>query len=210
VPSSRDPKLLELNYSASGSMRLLVARGGDVTISLAEGERVQSISAGTPSQYKIMTGDPADGFLIHAEPGAVASTLSVLTDRRTYNFVLTPVPLTRAPYLIQLTYLAAPAGAATARPSAEEVSGRGKYRLTGNKELRPVGMTDDGAKTYIEWSPEQALPAVFAIDRLGREEMVNGYMRDDIFTLDRVYARLVFRIDRSEAGARRIERRSRK
>jgi type IV secretion system protein VirB9 len=78
---------------------------------------------------------------------------------------------------------------------------RGQYNVRGNRELRPSAITDDGSKTYIEWRPDQAIPAVFALDRLKREEMVNGYMRDDVFTIDRVYDRLVFRIDRATATA---------
>ena len=64
-------------------------------------------------------------------------------------------------------------------------------------------MTDDGLKTRITYAPGQALPAVFAIGPSGEEEVVNGYMRDDIFVIDRVYGELVFRIDREKATARR-------
>jgi type IV secretion system protein VirB9 len=34
--------------------------------------------------------------------------------------------------------------------------------------------------------------------------MVDGYMRNDIFTIDRVHQRLVFRIDKKLARAQRI------
>lgn len=205
--SASDPKFLELNYSDIEPMRLTVARGGDLTVTLSREEHIQSVSTAEPSQFQITTGQSANELTIHAQAGATSSTLSVLTEARVYNFVLTPVPVTRAPYGISLTYLATTSAAEVAPP---ERARRGEYRLTGNRELRPVGITDDGQKTYIEWGHDQPLPAVFAIDRLGREEMVNGYMRDDLFTLDRVYSRLVFRIDRIEAHAIRIEKRQRK
>jgi type IV secretion system protein VirB9 len=77
------------------------------------------------------------------------------------------------------------------------------YRLSGEKSLRPSRIGDDGVHTYIEWSEEQALPAVFAVNALGEEEIVDGYMRQDIFTIDRVHQRLVFRIGKKLAKAER-------
>lgn len=80
------------------------------------------------------------------------------------------------------------------------------YRLSGEKSLRPLRIGDDGVHTYIEWSEDQALPAVFAVNALGEEEMVDGYMRQDIFTIDRVHQRLVFRLGKKLAKAERIVR----
>ena len=80
----------------------------------------------------------------------------------------------------------------------------GRYQLTGAAELRPVRIADDGTHTYIVWSQEQALPAVFAISPVGAEEMVDGYMRNDVFTIDRIHRKLVFRIDKKFAQAERV------
>lgn len=78
------------------------------------------------------------------------------------------------------------------------------YKLSGEKSLRPSRIGDNGVHTYIEWSEDQALPAVFAVNALGEEEMVDGYMRQDIFTIDRVHQRLVFRIGKKLAKAERV------
>lgn len=59
---------------------------------------------------------------------------------------------------------------------------------------------------YLEWAEDQALPAVFAVNAQGEEEMVDGYMRQGIFTIDRVHNRLVFRIDKKRARAERTKR----
>lgn len=80
----------------------------------------------------------------------------------------------------------------------------GRYQLTGATELRPVQIADDGTHTYIVWSPDQALPAVFAVSTVGTEEMVDGYMRNDVFTIDRIHQQLVFRIDKAFAKAERV------
>ena len=75
------------------------------------------------------------------------------------------------------------------------------YKLSGEKSLRPVQVGDDGVHMYIQWGAEQELPAVFSINPQGGEEMVDGFMREGVFTIDRVYPVLVFRIDKKSAKA---------
>lgn len=89
-------------------------------------------------------------------------------------------------------------------PSPVGAAHAGEYRLSGDKSLWPSTVTDDGAKTYIRWADDQPIPAVFASERKGEEETINGYMRNGSFTIDRVYDHLIFRIDKVEASAVRV------
>ena len=114
--------------------------------------------------------------------------------------------------------LAALAGCAAPRtplPSVEEAQlaqspqefGRTwTYMISGDPRVRPLAISDDGIRTRILYSSNQALPAVFAIGPTGEELAVNGYMRGDTFVIDRVYAQLMFRIDKARATARRSNR----
>lgn len=79
----------------------------------------------------------------------------------------------------------------------------GGYRLSGERVLRPTTVVDDGIRTYIEWGEFQPLPAVFGIGPTGKEEVVDGYMREGKFTIDRVYNELIFRMDDMRAKAHR-------
>ena len=88
-----------------------------------------------------------------------------------------------------------------------EAAAPGRYRLSGATELRPAEISDDGVHTYIRWMGDQDLPAVFTLNRQGEEEMLDGYMREGVYTIDRINARLVFRIDRRTARADRIVKR---
>lgn len=118
----------------------------------------------------------------------------------------------RAPILaVPLAALAAacappPPAPAAAEPAVSSAAPEttGRYRLSGERALRPVQMSDDGLRTYIVWGPEQALPAVFAVTATGAEEIADGHMRDGVFTIDRVHSRLIFRIDKKAARAERI------
>lgn len=79
-----------------------------------------------------------------------------------------------------------------------------RYKVSGNRALRPIRMHDDGMRTYIEWDQDQALPAVFVLNEMGQEETTDGYMREGIYTIDRVNRRLIFRIGKDSAKAERI------
>ena len=100
-----------------------------------------------------------------------------------------------------------PAAEGGSSPTAPAAVSVGVYRLSGARELRPQEIGDDGIHTYLHWAPEQELPAVFALNARGEEEMVDGYMRDDVFTIDRINAKLVFRIDKRVARAERMVKR---
>ena len=97
----------------------------------------------------------------------------------------------------------APEGAAAPNlvlPPPEAINA---YAMKGEISLRPAKVLDDGSRTYIEWGPDQALPAVFALSALGEEETVDTYMRGGVMVIDRVYARLIFRIGKYKAQATR-------
>lgn len=93
-----------------------------------------------------------------------------------------------------------PAAILTPQPAEQEASA---WQIKGDRTIRPTRVSDDGLRTYLEWRPEQSLPAVFAIGATGAEEVVDGYMRGTVFVIDRVHERLVFRIDGDKAIATR-------
>ena len=76
--------------------------------------------------------------------------------------------------------------------------------MSGAQALRPSSISDDGRHTYIEWPRDRTLPAVYSINPEGRESLVNGAMRDDLFVIDAVASKLVFRIDDNVARADRV------
>ncbi|WP_423141123.1 TrbG/VirB9 family P-type conjugative transfer protein [Parablastomonas sp. CN1-191] len=77
------------------------------------------------------------------------------------------------------------------------------WKMAGDKQIRPQDIHDDGAKTYILWGLDQDLPAVFALTANNQEQVVEGYMRGDVYVIDRVPPKLVFRIDNAKATAQR-------
>ena len=80
----------------------------------------------------------------------------------------------------------------------------GRYQLHGARALRPAAISDDGVHTYMQWPAEATLPAIYALDGDGHEALANGAMRDGIYVVDSIAARLVFRRDKRVAYADRL------
>jgi type IV secretion system protein VirB9 len=104
-------------------------------------------------------------------------------------------------YTVRFHYLST--AQASEEPAATAVAVT-RYRVSGDKALRPSAISDDGRHTYIEWPRDRALPAVCALKDGGQEALVNGMMRDDVFVIDSIASRLVFRIDKKVARADRL------
>lgn len=200
VPSKDDPRVQTVRFAADTPVRLQTAPGNSMTIMLAPGERIMNVNISNNAAYQVTLSDSRDSLILHTSmvlyQGAPPSggTITLRSDVRSYQLVVSTSAQSPAPYVLRFTY-------------NRSEGRRGKpieaYKLSGNDELRPSSIRDDGSKTFIQWGQDQAIPAIFALDRIGREEMVDGYMRDGVFTIDRVHDRLVFRIDNARAEAKR-------
>ena len=147
-----------------------------------------------------------DSFQVKPLVNATPASLAVETDIRTYQFTLETGEGLQAAYLVRVGQPQSTAPAETAASTQEISDLDWSYRLRGDKSVRPASIRDNGEKTVIEYAPGQPLPAVFAIGATGDEEVVDGYMRGEQFVIDRVHQRLVFRIDKEKATARRNKR----
>lgn len=201
VADRADPRVLTADYISGAAIRAQVAVGATLTVLLPRGDRVLSAELTSPSDWQIeVDQDAADSFKLTPLRPAGDTRASIQTGLRTYLFTLSSAPPDDTPLYLRVL-ASAPSSAAPAQREAP--APQIAWKLSGNRELLPSSIRDDGSKTYLEWSPDQAIPAVLAIDRLKREEMINGYMRGSVFTIDRVYDHLVFRLDKVFAEARR-------
>jgi type IV secretion system protein VirB9 len=129
----------------------------------------------------------------------------VLTAARESLFDL--VPVSAGPglaYVMRFRFPAVAAVPVTGATPDPQTGVIGRYQLTGERRLRPSGIEDDGVHTYLQWPADAGLPAVYAMDGLGRETLVNGMVRGNMFVIDSVAESLVFRLDDKVARARRL------
>ena len=196
-----DSRLETIAYQDGAIVPVNSAVGHGVMIVFAAGERVIAFDAADPEAFSIDESVNTGSLVIRTNRLPDNPIITVRTQLRSYSFsVQTGMP-EDADMVVQFTYGAELAE--TSRKPEKEAS-RLQYRITGEATLRPTQISDDGNRTFLIWGEDQALPAVFSINAFGDEEIVDGYMRAGIYTIDRVYPRLVFRIDRKAAKAERI------
>lgn len=202
TPSGGDVRIRTLQYDASEVFRLRVATGYQVTILFSPEERVESVGIGDSDGWQVTLNGEADALFVKPVRSNGTTNMTVISDVRVYNFELTAAhtPGTDTPFTVRFLY-SDPSDNGTPEPEAQLSIGR--YRMSGARNARPVAISDDGIRTYIEWSDDQAIPAVFAIDSAGHERLIEGQVRNGLYVIDGVYQALLFRLDRRSARASR-------
>jgi type IV secretion system protein VirB9 len=201
-----------IDYQQGKTVPLRAALGYQLMIELAPDEQVQNIAIGDASAWQINLDKNSSRIFIKAARANDRTNMTVITSVRTYSFDLEALaePATGMPYAVMFDYPLPQASldengyvdvsAATRRLS--------KYTISGDPELRPELITNDGRRTYITWPSTAPIPAVFDLDTSGKETLVNGTMgTDDVYVVDGVPELLLFRIDRSSARAERVAHR---
>lgn len=204
-----DPRFRTFAYEAGSIYHIPTSPQAAQTVLFAPGEQIRTVIVSDPSAYQVSVAPAGDSLTFRATGSGALAAVSIKTDAREYQLELAPVigDTTKVPQVVRFALRAPTSLAATSPPPAPVLLPDVAYRIKGSEALRPASIGDDGAKTYIVWRPDQPIPAVFAIGPSGAEEMVDGYVRSGRFTLDRVYDRLVFKLDgevtRAERGKTR-------
>lgn len=204
---SGDPRLQTLPYDVGRVVRLRIPLGFQTTLVLDPNERVENVALGDSDSWQVEPNGRGDHVFIKPVRAGAVTNLTVVTDIRVYVFELSTSfgAAADTPFIVRFLY-------PEVRPPASELPApmpiSGHYRLTGSRPLRPGAVSDDGRSTFVEWRPDQTLPAVFALDERRREILLDGHMRDGRYVIDGVYQTLLFKLDRQVARAARTISRS--
>lgn len=204
TPGPGDPHIQFVDYSRDQVIVIEGAPGYQATLELSPDEQVQNVAVGDSNAWQVTVNRNGDHVFIKAVAAGVSTNMTVVTDLRLYNFELRPLSgRSQIPFTIRFRYPVVPA---LTEDRERVAAGEGVYRLRGKRALRPSEMSDDGVRTFIRWPRDRSLPAVYAVNDAGQEMLVNGMMReDDVFVIDSVARKLVFRRDRQVATATRVE-----
>jgi type IV secretion system protein VirB9 len=202
-PGAGDPHIQSVDYAPEQVVLLQGASGYQITVELSPDEQVENVAVGDSGAWQVTANRRGDRLFVKALVGGVSTNMTVITNVRTYVFELGPVSNSGdMAYTVRFRY---PPAAPGPEHEAGTADGEGRYRLGGDKALRPSEISDDGTHTYIRWPLDRPLPAVYAIGDGGKLMLVNGMMRDDVFVIDSVSGKLVFRIDGDTATATRLQ-----
>lgn len=199
-----DSRIVTAHPGPGTTIPLRAIAGIDLDILLPRGEHVQRVVVAEPDSVRVTVPGDHDGLVLSALRPLNDVAITAEVEQKTYQFSLTVTYQGTAPWMVRIEppvparsiFPANPISAAPALPP-------GEWKVRGDKGVLPTQIRDDGSKVSIQWSGTQAIPAVFALDDQGQEQMVNGYMRGDIFVIDRVFDHLIFRIDKASAHADR-------
>lgn len=205
TPGRDSPRIQSVRWVAGQTIVLTALPETTLTVMLEPGETIRRATLSGSRVWDVTVSAEANSIQVTAQEGAAPATLLVETDGRSYEFALETGFGLMAAYIVRVQSEQAAIGAAD--NSFEPITDLNwTYRLRGDREVRPVSVRDNNEKTVITYAPDQALPAVFAIGPTGEEEVVDGYMRGDVFVIDRVHEELAFRIDKEKATAERNNR----
>lgn len=201
TPGPGDPRIQVVRFDPNQVVLLAAAPGYQVTVELAPDERIENVAVGDSAAWSVVANKRGDRLFIKATQPGRSTNLTVVSDARSYVFDLEPLygALPNMAFVVRFEYPVA-SSATIVKASLDEV---GRYRVGGARALRPVAVSDDGAKTFIEWAADQSMPAIFALDDHGKEMLVDGMVRDDQYVIDSVHPRLVFRLGKQVATATR-------
>ncbi|MGN6818853.1 MAG: TrbG/VirB9 family P-type conjugative transfer protein [Sphingomonas sp.] len=198
-PGAGDPRIQTVMYDADQVVLLQVPTGYELTVEFAPDERIENVAVGDSAAWQVTPNKRGDRLFLKPIQGSTTN-MTVVTDARTYVFELSPGSPGSAPYIVRFQFPPPPTPANTGPAPVEP----GRYKLAGSADIRPDAISDDGSKTYIIWRDSQTLPAVFVIDRDGKETLADGAMRDGRYVLDSINNKLVFRLDKKMATAARV------
>jgi type IV secretion system protein VirB9 len=209
MPSGGDAHLQVVNYDAGQIVRLRSSPGYQLMVVLSPDEDIRNVAVGDSSAWQVTASKDGDRLFLKATQGGSVTNMTVVTSVRVYNFNLEAQsqPSLDMPYTVQFHY---PAPVATSANGdfvdASAISRRlSRYRISGDRNLRPSAVSDDGQHTYVTWPKNALIPATYAVERSGKEVLVNGMMgADDVFVIDGAPQVLTFRIDGEMAQAVRI------
>jgi type IV secretion system protein VirB9 len=194
-----DPRIQVIAYNPGQVVTLSVADGYATVVELGPEERVDSVVVGNAAGWQVTASRRGDHVVVKPLAGATQTDMIVITAERRFVFLLQPASAGGPqPFVIRFVYPEPRPLAVTASALAAAT-----FQLRGNKALLPLTMQDDGVRTRITWRRDTPVPAIFAVDRNGREAIVNGRMVGADFIVERIAERFVFRRGNERASATR-------
>ena len=203
-----DARLRYVDYNAGEIYRLTGCMGFQTTVTLASNEHVDTVSIGDSSAWQVTANKRGDLMFLKPTATKAFTNLTVITDKRTYNFELRNASEAdcnkgRVAYELRFRYPPeAPVGAPVAGPKAPvdpnaflpPIEKRNTaYSYTGSTELVPLRIFDDGLSTYFRWSASVPTPAVYALGSDNSENIVNYSARGDYLVVEQVARAYVLR-----------------
>jgi type IV secretion system protein VirB9 len=202
-----DSRIRVAAYNADEVYRLQGYVGYQIDLEFEPGETFTGLGAGDLEGLSFVGQD--NHLFLKPKAARVATNLTVLTNRRHYQFDYTAQPQHPGRndqgviYALKFTYVPLPSQAAAeaaAKRLDSKLDGAGanrpqnsNYWYCGQSELRPIAASDDGVHTRLRFAANADLPAIFVRSEDGSESLLNFNMDSGDVFLHRIAKRFVLR-----------------
>lgn len=205
----KDYRVKFVDYNADEVFRVKAFYLRNLRIQLAPGEQVVDIGIGDPVAWDHVPS--GNNIFLKPKYENATTNMSVVTNRRTYEFELHAskppksgdyVDLT---YAIKFRYPEEAAALQLAEQRRKEAEGlldtdpeldqntNWNYWVQGSESLSPDRAYDDRRFTYLRFSHNKDMPAVYAIDETGSEALVNTHVEGDFIVVHKIAQQFVLR-----------------
>jgi type IV secretion system protein VirB9 len=198
-----DSRIRTVVYAVDEVYRLRGYAGYQVDLEFEAGESFVGLGAGDVESLTFAA--QANHLFLKPRAAAVATNLTILTDRRTYHFDYQATERRPDPqsadvvYVLRFAYAPAAAGVSAAsveRGFVQAAAARAhnlQYGYRGSPGLKPTAAWDDGVQTHLRFGSRQELPAIFVRNEDQSESLVNFTVEADEVIVHRVVRELQVR-----------------
>lgn len=195
-----DDRVKQVPYDPNQVYEIVGTFGYQTSVEFASDEKVKVVSLGDTIAWQTV---PYQNrlFLKPVEANA-ATNLTVITDKRTYYFMLTSArKQTGMTFLVRFVY---PGTSVAAAASAEEPKRQDKasepvernpnYATSGDRTAIPLRRAfDDGQFTYFLFDQGAEIPSVYTVGPDGSESIVNTRREGPYLVVERTASRFTLR-----------------
>jgi type IV secretion system protein VirB9 len=180
-----DDRIRNIKFDDGAVVQLDTCLGFQTMLSFADNEKVENIAIGDAAQWQATPNKRGNIMFIKPFVKSAHTNMTVVTDKRNYSFELNARDSTacrrgEVTYDLRFQYAPDPAPVVTAdgqvvtEPASRLPEKRNTdYTFSGQADLVPLRVFDDGTSTYMRWSQGLVIPAIYALGYDGTESMVN-------------------------------------
>lgn len=209
VPKSNgfDYRITSVDYNPAQVIIIHSHYGFSTHIQFGATELVDKVVLGDKDAWK--TAKTANHLFIKPTANKADTNMTVLTNKRTYNFLLLASEA-ETPDAKQMLFQVDFDYPDEKKSKADDVKkmellkqkltdedpispSNWNYWIKGSASIAPEQAFDDNRFTYLEFAPGTDLPAFFMEDEHGKESLINIHIKDNTVILHKVFKRLVLR-----------------
>lgn len=212
IPMPGDTRLVVFPFDANDTYTVLARPKSVTDISIHPDENIIAMAVGDSAQW-VISKTTGHVFIKPIRPD-IATTATIVTDRRTYQLTLRASPedgkfyqRVSWDYPDIVIFQQEQAARAKASFDAERVRLESTvvtpnvaieklnfdYTIKGEADFKPQQVFDDGKFTWIRMSAAQEMPAVFLKSESGDAELLNYNMRGQFLVIQRLVPRLLLK-----------------